>query len=63
MSSYIFSLEEIQEASHEGMGFCISCGCESAEMVEPDARKYHCEECDTKTVYGADEILIMGLVE
>jgi hypothetical protein len=38
-------------------GFCIQCGAE-AEGVEPDARKYKCESCGAKAVYGAEELLI-----
>jgi hypothetical protein len=57
-----FSLEEIEDAILDGtMGFCISCGCE-AYGVEPDARKYRCEECGDLAVYGAEELVLMGLV-
>lgn len=38
-------------------GFCIACG-KDAEGVEPDARKYECELCGEKAVYGADELLM-----
>jgi hypothetical protein len=41
-------------------GFCIMCGHE-AEGVEPDARRYRCEACGARHVYGADE-LAMSLV-
>jgi len=36
-------------------GFCIACGAE-AHGVEPDARKYLCEACGEKQVYGAAEL-------
>ena len=58
-----FCLEEIEQASEAMLGFCIACGSESAYAVEPDARNCECEECGESTVFGADEILIMGLVE
>ncbi len=45
--------------SLDNPGFCLSCGNE-AEGVEPDARKYECEACGAKRVYGADEVLLMG---
>ena len=45
----------------ENIGFCIECGAER-ECCEPDARKYQCEECGECAVYGAQEILIMGLI-
>jgi len=57
-----FTLEQIQEVSEDNGGFCIACGAEAWE-VEPDARKYECEVCGEPAVYGADEILIMGLVK
>jgi hypothetical protein len=42
----------------DGAGFCLGCGAE-AYGVEPDARKYECEECGKSKVYGAMEILLM----
>ena len=52
--------DRIMEAceSDEHMGFCIACG-EEAYEVEPDARRYVCESCDAKAVYGAEELLLM----
>jgi len=41
-------------------GFCVCCGAE-ADGVEPDARRYECEACGEKGVYGAEE-LFMGMV-
>lgn len=58
-----FSLEDVQEALEDGtMGFCVECGAE-AFGVEPDARNYPCECCEEQTVFGAQELLIMGLVK
>ncbi len=52
--------EQIIEAveADDNLGFCRACGAE-AFNVEPDARKYKCEECDENEVYGASELLIM----
>jgi len=36
----------------------MACG-EIAECVEPDARKYKCESCGEKEVYGAQEAILM----
>lgn len=41
----------------DNLGFCIACG-EDAYGVEPDARKYECEICGDKAVYGAEELLM-----
>lgn len=40
-------------------GFCRACGIE-VMGVEPDARKYECESCGERQVYGLQELLIMG---
>jgi hypothetical protein len=59
--SRTFSMEAIQEASENSGGFCIACG-EEAFGVEPDARNYSCEACGEPQVFGAEELLLMGLV-
>jgi hypothetical protein len=56
-----FTLEEIEEASELMQGFCVACGA-VRECCEPDARRYECEDCGKRDVYGADEILVMDLV-
>lgn len=45
----------------ENPGFCLACG-ERAEDCEPDASKYTCEVCGEPAVYGAEEILLMGVL-
>jgi hypothetical protein len=42
----------------DGVGFCLACGNEQYG-VEPDARRYECEDCGKPKVYGAEEILMM----
>ena len=44
--------------SGDSVGFCLACGAENYG-VEPDARKYECEDCGKPKVYGAEEILMM----
>lgn len=44
----------------EYIGFCLACGAENYD-VEPDARKYECDECGKEKVYGAQEILLMTI--
>lgn len=51
------------EADEENLGFCISCKRFTTSCCEPDARKYECEECGKNTVYGAEEALIMGVID
>jgi len=57
-----FKLEDIQAAMETGEGFCVQCG-ESQGGCEPDAREYECENCGKPLVYGAEELILMGLVE
>lgn len=42
-------------------GFCIECR-DQAYGVEPDARGYRCESCGANAVYGAEELLIRGIL-
>jgi hypothetical protein len=53
--------EEYIGANEENMGFCTECGTEHYEC-EPDACGYTCDNCGKKTVYGLEELLLMGLV-
>ena len=56
--------DRVEEAVNESMdgtghpGFCHACGAD-ADNVEPDARKYRCDECDVLEVYGAEETALM----
>lgn len=44
-------------SSLDNPGFCIACGDET-EGVEPDARRYECEACGERAVYGCEELLL-----
>jgi hypothetical protein len=56
-----FTLARIEEASDLQCGFCLACGA-MRENCEPDARKYRCDDCRQNQVYGAEEIVLMGLM-
>jgi hypothetical protein len=43
-------------------GVCTECFA-SQGPVEPDARRYECEGCGAKAVYGLEEWLMAGFVE
>lgn len=47
---------EDYQTTLENPGFCTACGAD-AEGVEPDARRYECEERGAHAVYGAEELL------
>jgi Zn finger protein HypA/HybF involved in hydrogenase expression len=57
------TLKEIQEAADENQGWCTNCEEWTHDNCEPDARKYECPECEHNTVYGAEELIVMGLVD
>lgn len=42
-------------------GFCLACG-NAVEGIEPDARKDTCPHCGEATVYGVEELMLMGLI-
>ena len=44
----------------DNVGYCLSCGNEQGGC-EPDARRYRCESCGDKNVYGADELMLVLL--
>ena len=56
-----FTLAAIEAASNDNCGICIACG-HTQDCCEPDAREYRCEGCGRDTVYGAEELIIMGRV-
>jgi len=53
---------EYNEAAWENLGFCTHCQDFTHNSVEPDAHHYECPECGRKTVFGAEEALIMMLI-
>lgn len=54
------SLEEIEEAIESNQGWCRNCQAFTHDSAEPDARGYECPDCGKKSVFGAEEALIMG---
>lgn len=47
-----------RETSLDNPGICLACGNDQ-EGCEPDARKYECEACGERQVYGAEELIMM----
>lgn len=54
----VVTMDEAQEGT---LGFCLACGA-AASGVEPDARKYPCEDCKAPKVYGLEELALMNLL-
>ena len=61
MVKFNWTESEFREYDSENAGFCLDCGA-LHYGVEPDASGYTCDECDSKAVMGAAEILIRGKV-
>jgi hypothetical protein len=53
----ILGAAERQMMSLDNPGLCLACGNEQ-EGCEPDARRYRCESCGARQVYGAEELLL-----
>ena len=53
--------ESYSELSENYGGFCTNCGAE-ADGCEPDAERYTCESCGARSVYGAEQLLIIGVL-
>jgi hypothetical protein len=52
----IVNAVERHQFSLDDPGFCLACGAERGG-TEPDARRYPCESCGEKQVYGSEELL------
>ena len=53
---------EYHELTNDHLGLCVACG-ETRDCCEPDARRYRCDGgCEAMTVYGAEELMVMGRV-
>ena len=51
------------DATENYLGWCTECNGFTTSEVEPDAEDYHCDDCDCDTVVGAENALIMGLID
>lgn len=59
----VIGFESFLQASEEYEGFCTTCGDFTRGECEPDGREYECPDCGERTVYGAEEAMMMGLLE
>jgi Zn finger protein HypA/HybF involved in hydrogenase expression len=52
--------ERVLEAleNDELLGFCLACGDEYPDPLEPDAREIECPACGKFRVFGAEECLL-----
>ena len=52
---------EFLELTDSLSGLCVYCAT-LAEMADPDTRAAHCPDCGKSGVYGAEELLLRGLI-
>lgn len=57
------TMEELDYARSNDEGFCRSCGKFTATGVEPDAEHYECPVCGEREVFGAEQAVLLGLIE
>jgi hypothetical protein len=54
--------EEYKDLTDAMEGLCVACGS-VRDCCEPDAERYDCEDCEKRTVYGTEQLLLMGRIE
>jgi len=62
-NTYFIPLEsELIQAleSDEDRAFCIRCG-DTDQTIEPDVERGECECCEQRGLYGAEQLLILGM--
>ena len=55
--------EDYTEACDSYTGFCPDCGEFTRDCTEPDAENYDCPDCDKNNVCGAEQALLLGLID
>lgn len=58
---FLMPEREYAALNEDNAGLCISCG-DLSEGVEPDARHYHCHQCEQMEVFGIEELLLKGYI-
>lgn len=53
------SLEQLERADANYEGFCLACG--TTHRIEPDAHGDECPSCGKPKLFGAMELMLMGV--
>jgi hypothetical protein len=54
---------DFTEYAEQNMGYCKACREFTHDCCEPDARNYECPECGESEVFGAEEAMLIGIIE
>jgi hypothetical protein len=57
------SVYDYNEAVDQYLGWCTTCDDFTRDSTEGDAEDYLCEICEENSVMGAENALIMGIIE
>ena len=57
------TLSEYDDARDSHLGWCPTCEEFARDSTEPDADGYDCPDCGGQRVVGAEQALLLGLVE
>ena len=63
MDPIVMSSEEYLDHDDNMDGLCLNCLEWTDGGCEPDARYYECESCGQPKVHGAQEAMMMGMIE
>jgi hypothetical protein len=58
-----FTEDDFKDMRDDYMGFCPDCCDFTRDCTEPDAEHYDCPDCEKNNVVGAEQALIMGLID
>lgn len=63
MTTIKVDMADYEDAVRHNTGWCRYCEDFTRECTEPDAEGYDCEECDTNSVVGAEQALLIGCID
>jgi hypothetical protein len=63
MNTVTVDKKDYREALDNDTGWCAICEAFTREMTEPDAEGNDCPSCEQASVVGAEQALILGLIE
>ncbi|MDP2676467.1 MAG: hypothetical protein Q8O83_02165 [bacterium] len=63
MKTIAVSFEDYQDAVDSYQGWCPVCQSFTRDTTEPDAEGYNCPVCGEHKVVGAEQALLLGMIE